>query len=45
MQKSLERDLEKIIERLKKYVKHFISNTQLDQVRLNKVIYALESMI
>lgn len=39
MQKSLDRDLEKIIERLKEYVKNFTSNTQLDQVRLNKVIY------
>jgi len=39
MQKSLDRDLEKIIERLKEYVKNFTSDTQLDQVRLNKVIY------
>lgn len=45
MQKSLDRDLEKIIERLKKRVKTFTSDTQLDQVRLNKVIYALGSLI
>jgi len=45
MQKSLDRDLEKIIERLKKCVNNFTSDTQLDQVRLNKVIYTLGSII
>lgn len=45
MHKSLYADLEKTIERLKKCLGNSICDTQLNQVRLIKVIHILESII
>jgi len=45
MHKSLYADLEKTIERLKKCLKNYICDIQLNQVRLIKVIHILESII
>jgi len=45
MHKSLYADFEKTIERLKKCLKNYICDTEMNQVRLIKVIHISESII